>query len=89
MGYNGGPYFTFSQGFSLFVDCKDQSEVDEYWNKLVRYEQHSPPASLETLLCATADRPNRGTAPRGFIASAGTPSVPSLNVCTAMGMASP
>jgi predicted 3-demethylubiquinone-9 3-methyltransferase (glyoxalase superfamily) len=35
MGYNGGPYFTFSQGFSLFVDCKDQEEVDEYWNKLI------------------------------------------------------
>ncbi|MCL4264162.1 MAG: VOC family protein [Anaerolineae bacterium] len=35
MGYNGGSYFTFSQGFSLFVNCKDQSEVDEYWNKLV------------------------------------------------------
>jgi predicted 3-demethylubiquinone-9 3-methyltransferase (glyoxalase superfamily) len=35
MGYNGGPYFTFSQGFSLFVDCKDQDEVDEYWNRLI------------------------------------------------------
>jgi predicted 3-demethylubiquinone-9 3-methyltransferase (glyoxalase superfamily) len=35
MGYNGGPYFSFSQGFSLFVDCKDQAEVDEYWSKLV------------------------------------------------------
>lgn len=35
MGYNGGPYFKFSQGFSLFVDCKDQQEVDEYWDKLV------------------------------------------------------
>jgi predicted 3-demethylubiquinone-9 3-methyltransferase (glyoxalase superfamily) len=35
MGYNGGPYFTFSEGFSLFVDCKDQEEVDEYWNKLI------------------------------------------------------
>lgn len=34
MGYNGGPYFKFSQGFSLFVDCKDQQEVDEYWDKL-------------------------------------------------------
>jgi predicted 3-demethylubiquinone-9 3-methyltransferase (glyoxalase superfamily) len=35
MGYNGGPYFSFSQGFSLFVDCEDQEEVDEYWDKLV------------------------------------------------------
>jgi predicted 3-demethylubiquinone-9 3-methyltransferase (glyoxalase superfamily) len=35
MGYNGGPYFSFSQGFSLFVDCEDQAEVDDYWNKLV------------------------------------------------------
>ena len=35
MGYNGGPYFTFSEGFSLFVDCEDQAEVDEYWDKLV------------------------------------------------------
>lgn len=35
MAYNGGPYFKFSEGFSLFVDCKDQAEVDEYWNKLV------------------------------------------------------
>lgn len=35
MGYNGGPYFKFSQGFSLFVNCQDQSEVDEYWDKLV------------------------------------------------------
>jgi predicted 3-demethylubiquinone-9 3-methyltransferase (glyoxalase superfamily) len=35
MGYNGGPYFTFSVGFSLFVDCIDQEEVDGYWNKLI------------------------------------------------------
>jgi predicted 3-demethylubiquinone-9 3-methyltransferase (glyoxalase superfamily) len=36
MGYNsGGSYFKFSEGFSLFVDCKDQEEVDEYWNKLI------------------------------------------------------
>lgn len=35
MGYNGGPYFKFSEGFSLFVDCEDQGEVDRYWDKLV------------------------------------------------------
>lgn len=35
MGYNGGSYFSFSEGFSLYVDCADQEEVDEYWDKLV------------------------------------------------------
>jgi predicted 3-demethylubiquinone-9 3-methyltransferase (glyoxalase superfamily) len=35
MGYNGGPHFSFSEGFSLYLDCADQREVDEYWDKLV------------------------------------------------------
>lgn len=34
--YNGGPHFTFSEGFSLYVDCENQEEVDEYWEKLIR-----------------------------------------------------
>ncbi|MCB9420507.1 MAG: VOC family protein [Ardenticatenaceae bacterium] len=35
MGYNGGSHFQFTDGFSLYVDCDSQAEVDEYWNKLV------------------------------------------------------
>ena len=31
---NGGPHFKFNESVSLFVDCKDQAEVDYFWNKL-------------------------------------------------------
>jgi predicted 3-demethylubiquinone-9 3-methyltransferase (glyoxalase superfamily) len=33
---NGGPMYKFTEAVSLFVDCKDQAEVDEYWDKLVK-----------------------------------------------------
>lgn len=32
---NGGPQFTFSQGFSISVVCDTQAQVDDYWDKLV------------------------------------------------------
>jgi predicted 3-demethylubiquinone-9 3-methyltransferase (glyoxalase superfamily) len=35
MAFAGGPHFAFSEGFSLFVDCRDQAEVDDYWTKIL------------------------------------------------------
>jgi len=32
--FNGGPYFKFSEGISLFINCDTQQEVDELWKKL-------------------------------------------------------
>jgi Uncharacterized protein conserved in bacteria len=32
--FNGGPYFKFSEGISLFINCETQQEVDEFWEKL-------------------------------------------------------
>lgn len=34
LGLNGGPVFQFSPAISFIVDCKDQAEVDYYWNAL-------------------------------------------------------
>lgn len=31
---NGGPHFKFNEAVSFFVKCKDQAEVDRYWNAL-------------------------------------------------------
>ena len=38
---NGGPHFKFTEAISLSVDCKDQKEVDRYWNKLSQGGQES------------------------------------------------
>jgi len=35
MGMNAGPHHKFNEAISFYVDCKDQAEVDEYWNKLI------------------------------------------------------
>jgi predicted 3-demethylubiquinone-9 3-methyltransferase (glyoxalase superfamily) len=34
IGLNAGPQFKFNEAISMFVDCEDQAEVDELWNKL-------------------------------------------------------
>lgn len=31
---NGGPIFQFTEAISLFVNCENQQEVDELWNRL-------------------------------------------------------
>ena len=30
---NGGPHYKFTPAISFYVDCKDQQEVDYYWEK--------------------------------------------------------
>src|SRR3954462_12038608 len=32
---NGGPMFKFTEAISFFVDCKDQAEVDYFWDTLI------------------------------------------------------
>ena len=32
-GINGGPEFKFDEAISLLINCKDQDEVDYYWEK--------------------------------------------------------
>ena len=38
---NGGPMFKFTEAVSLSVDCKDQEEIDFYWNRLSEYGEES------------------------------------------------
>jgi predicted 3-demethylubiquinone-9 3-methyltransferase (glyoxalase superfamily) len=35
IGLNGGPMHTFSEGFSIFIHCDGQEEVDRYWNAFI------------------------------------------------------
>jgi predicted 3-demethylubiquinone-9 3-methyltransferase (glyoxalase superfamily) len=32
---NGGDMFTFTEAFSILILCKDQEEVDKYWDALI------------------------------------------------------
>lgn len=36
LAYNGGPYFSFSEGVSFHVHCADQAEVDALWANLLQ-----------------------------------------------------
>ena len=35
MGLNGGPIFKQTEAVSFIIECKDQSEIDYYWNNLI------------------------------------------------------
>lgn len=35
MGLNGGDNFKFNEAVSFVIPCKDQAEIDHYWNKLI------------------------------------------------------
>ena len=39
---NGGPQFKFTEAISLSIDCKAQSEVDDYWKKLSAGGEEGP-----------------------------------------------
>jgi predicted 3-demethylubiquinone-9 3-methyltransferase (glyoxalase superfamily) len=32
---NGGPNFKFNEAVSFVIDCKDQAEIDRYWDLLI------------------------------------------------------
>jgi predicted 3-demethylubiquinone-9 3-methyltransferase (glyoxalase superfamily) len=41
MVINGGPMFRFTEAVSLFISCKDQTEINYFWDKLSEGGQKS------------------------------------------------
>jgi predicted 3-demethylubiquinone-9 3-methyltransferase (glyoxalase superfamily) len=42
IGLNGGPHYRFSEAVSFSVECQNQKEVDEYWEKLSKDGEPGP-----------------------------------------------
>jgi predicted 3-demethylubiquinone-9 3-methyltransferase (glyoxalase superfamily) len=41
VGINGGPEFKFSEAISFMIPCKDQKEIDFYWDRLTEGGEES------------------------------------------------
>jgi predicted 3-demethylubiquinone-9 3-methyltransferase (glyoxalase superfamily) len=39
---NGGPQYSFTEAFSLSIDCRTQAEVDRYWATLTEGGEEGP-----------------------------------------------
>jgi predicted 3-demethylubiquinone-9 3-methyltransferase (glyoxalase superfamily) len=42
LALNGGPEFTFNEAVSFQIPCRDQDEVDHYWEKLTDGGEEGP-----------------------------------------------
>lgn len=42
LALNGGPQFTFDEAISFAIMCKDQAEIDYYWEKLTDGGEEGP-----------------------------------------------
>jgi len=42
LALDGGPYFSFAPGISLFVSCETQDEIDDLWEKLSKGGEKQP-----------------------------------------------
>lgn len=40
MCLDGGPMYIFNESISMLVNCKDQAEIDYFWEKLSAYPQN-------------------------------------------------
>ena len=61
MGINGGPQFQFTEAVSFTINCKDQDEVDYYWDRLVDGGEESQCGWLRTGSASAGRSPRTGS----------------------------